>query len=820
MKKWKIKKINKKTWALIILVAIILLVPANVVFAVDNAVSWPVRLLGSLVNALVSLFGRILIIAVELLVRVASHDVFINAPVVDYGWKVVRDLANMFFIVVLLVIAFATILGIEKYNYKKWLPKLVLMAILINFSKTICGLLIDVSQVVMLTFVNAFKDVGYGNVVEMLGIEKWRTLKDSEAIDWQVAAAFLLALFYVLISLATVVAMLGMLVMRIIMIWIYVVLSPLAYLLAAFPGGAKYASRWWAEFTRNLIIGPVLAFFIWLSFAALGVPSDPAPGDAVGSFNSADLMMKFMISVAMLMGGMKIAQEIGGESGNVAGKTFSKVKRAGLVGFGAVGGSLGYNFAKRRVGQWRQDTKKMVQQKSDLAYEKIKSKVVGVASGTFSGINKFATPKKSEDQKKKERRIELRRQAEKQEKKRHEEELYNAYHEGKYTDSAGEVYNWDEEKERYINENGTVATYQDRKGKTKEVKRMNSFTAGFKEKYRDKTTKANALRNQINEEKMTKKQQIYTQAGTSVVDLKRVLNDDSATSSKRMAAALQLAIKNGFKNSNLQLARQDVSKAKTILGNNEPMLDKFNENINKNFAALNFDLDTERGVSEYKVAMSSGRVDGYKQDYSTVDKNMLKTLRDYSGKDFTKNISGMMSISQAHREKIMEANEEAKNDDLSNGEKLYDTSTHELNPHSKILAKNGDMQAAFNNSSDSSTLNFDNQSVNALKAFLKTATASDLSNFNNDVLDTDKLSKMLKEKNISASNAEIKNMKTRIENSIVDEVDVTKLASLEYLDKNPEFVRRSKGLIERSTNTDKQQQIKDNNLLKNIKSIF
>jgi hypothetical protein len=49
------------------------------------------------------------------------------------GWVITRDIANMFFIVILLVIAFATILQIEQYNYKKWLPKLILMAILINF---------------------------------------------------------------------------------------------------------------------------------------------------------------------------------------------------------------------------------------------------------------------------------------------------------------------------------------------------------------------------------------------------------------------------------------------------------------------------------------------------------------------------------------------------------------------------------------------------------------------------------------------------------------------------------------------------------------
>jgi hypothetical protein len=90
-----------------------------------------------------------------------------------------------------------------------------------------------------------------------------------EVSDWEAASVYILAVIYVIITLIVVAAMVGMLIMRIIMIWVYVVLSPLAYLLSAFPGGQKYASQWWGDFTKNLIVGPVLAFFIWLSFASM-----------------------------------------------------------------------------------------------------------------------------------------------------------------------------------------------------------------------------------------------------------------------------------------------------------------------------------------------------------------------------------------------------------------------------------------------------------------------------------------------------------------------------------------------------------------------
>ena len=81
--------------------------------------------------------GQILILLMRVLVSIAEFNNFINAQPIVLGWTIVRDVCNMFFVVIMLVIAFATVLRIENYSYKKLLPKLVIMAILINFSKMI-----------------------------------------------------------------------------------------------------------------------------------------------------------------------------------------------------------------------------------------------------------------------------------------------------------------------------------------------------------------------------------------------------------------------------------------------------------------------------------------------------------------------------------------------------------------------------------------------------------------------------------------------------------------------------------------------------------
>jgi len=338
-----------------------------------NAVA---QLIGWIVYAFVYIIGLLIMLVMWVLIKIAQYNDFINAAPVSYGWTIVRDVCNMFFILILLIIAFATILRVEKYSFKTLLPKLILMAVLINFSKLICGIFIDFAQVIMLTFVNGFKDIGTGNLTNMLGIDKIMSVDGTagdgdEVTNWSIVGAYMLALMYSVIALITLVTMVSVLAMRMIMIWIYVVLSPLAYLLSAFPAGEKYASQWWEEFSKNLIVGPILAFFIWLSFVSLGGVGDPqvindisgisgsadsqvadrtgelsasgsasTPTVAITEAGSPNHMIKFIISIAMLIGGLQISQSLGGQAGGMAGKGMAKIQGMGSSAMKHVGTGL------------------------------------------------------------------------------------------------------------------------------------------------------------------------------------------------------------------------------------------------------------------------------------------------------------------------------------------------------------------------------------------------------------------------------------------------------------------------------------------------
>ena len=321
----------------------------DIVKAPADLVSW---LVAQLALFLVEIVGKIVMLFIYILIVVANYNDFTNNPAVVNGWTVVRDVANMFFIMALLVIAFGTMLHRESYQWKKFLPNLLVMAVLINFSRLFCGLLIDLSQVVMMTFVNAFSSGGTGGFVAFLGIEKLTSpdgsLLNNVKLDYGVLAiSMIMALVRLIIAGIVIIVMVLMLVIRIVMLWILIVLSPLAFLLSAMPMSQAQAKskEWWAEFSKYLVVGPVLAFFLWLSLATISGPGknimstdqaknavkgETAPTAGATTAGTWDDTLGFVIGIAMLAAGLMFAQKSGVAGAGLAGSALDGLKKQGM----------------------------------------------------------------------------------------------------------------------------------------------------------------------------------------------------------------------------------------------------------------------------------------------------------------------------------------------------------------------------------------------------------------------------------------------------------------------------------------------------------
>ncbi len=310
---------------------------------IGNAIATAV---GFIIDLMLGLVGQLLLIMIGALIWVAQYNGFVTAVPVAQGWTIVRDVTNMFFIVIMLIYAFGTILGVDAYSAKGGaIVKLLIMAVVVNFSRTICGLLIDASQVVMLTFVYGFKEAAGGNFADALGITKLMQLKNEGTVSaWSVTVSLMLALLMTSVSLMVVVVMTICLAVRIVILWLLIVMSPLAFLTRTAPGSfakGKYAD-WWKKFTAQLVFGPVMAFFLWLALVSVGSsefsgqgfpPMNSGVGN-VGTVNSnaseafGDIQIqKFIIAICLLFGGLQMAKEVA-DNMSVLSQAKDKVKGA------------------------------------------------------------------------------------------------------------------------------------------------------------------------------------------------------------------------------------------------------------------------------------------------------------------------------------------------------------------------------------------------------------------------------------------------------------------------------------------------------------
>src|SRR3989339_1524430 len=299
----------------------------NRVLAVDPFT----RLIG---DAIWSFFVYPMIWALQLelaiLKLVARYNNFTNEGGVILGWIALRDLSNMFFILILLVIAFATILRISSYGYQQLLKRTLIIAILINFSKTIVGFVIDIAQIVMLTFISAVDDILTGGVVVAIGLQKFITINilgdgmdHADYITSLVMGALLVAILLVVIGI-----MVMMLTMRIIALWVAIILAPLAFVASIFPATNSFYNTWIKQLGSNLVSGPMLAFFLWLTFSIVGngeayksfMESGTTPGDGATEFLGTSNLVNYIVAISLLLTGIKIAASSGAAGASFAAK--------------------------------------------------------------------------------------------------------------------------------------------------------------------------------------------------------------------------------------------------------------------------------------------------------------------------------------------------------------------------------------------------------------------------------------------------------------------------------------------------------------------
>ncbi|OIO51878.1 MAG: hypothetical protein AUJ11_01305 [Parcubacteria group bacterium CG1_02_44_65] len=359
--------------------------------AVDYVMSWTLKFV-------LSGFGIFLALTAQIFEWTLNITHFASAPAVKIAWAITRDLANLSFILILITIAFAAILRVETYGMKSLLPKLIVVALLVNFSLVMCGAVIDASQVITGFFMDQAKEGGDLTLKIVDGLSLQKTLQLAKG-GWQKLEAaanipgnFVISLIggIIVIIGATLAFFLGalFLITRIIALWILIILSPLALLAAVLPATKGLWSKWVQSFIKWTLFAPIYTFFVYLAALTIqkgGITEQISSSSVsfsenlsmpafMNSFLKFDTILTYLMILGFLIGGLMIAQKAG-----------------------AWGAEGTMKFAKglgEKPGNWARSLGNRALMKMAPAPEKIKDatgKVIGEKGGLIQrGLSKLA----------------------------------------------------------------------------------------------------------------------------------------------------------------------------------------------------------------------------------------------------------------------------------------------------------------------------------------------------------------------------------------------------------------------------------------------
>jgi hypothetical protein len=195
-------------------------------------------------------------------------------------WSVMRNFANVAFVIAFLVIIYSQVtgVGISSYGIKRLLPRLIAAAILVNISYWICAIAIDISNIsghsLQQLFINLRNTLvgGEGNNWDLNSWTSWTgfilsggtaalatSIGVHSLLAGSVSGSIMLLLPILVIVLTSVLVALLVVALRQAFITILVILSPLAFVAYLLPNTEKYFEKWRDLFATMLLMFPILS---------------------------------------------------------------------------------------------------------------------------------------------------------------------------------------------------------------------------------------------------------------------------------------------------------------------------------------------------------------------------------------------------------------------------------------------------------------------------------------------------------------------------------------------------------------------------------
>lgn len=292
------------------------------------------------------LFLGLLQTVVSLLTNVMAYQNFFSEGV-NAGWTITRDFSNLFFALTLLIIAIATVLNVgalDNYTAKRMLPNFIFVALLINFSKAIVGFLIDISQIIMVSFYNSFGP----NMANIIGnasrIAETGSETNTETMMLNIFTITIIAiLVFTLLWTALILAM------RIVNLWFVIMMAPLAFMANLVPGLKAINDDWKNRLQESLITGPTLMFLLYWAFSlmSIGISANTATTGGDNLLNNGNLI-NYVLVILLLLLANTTATKAGQAAPAILQKAVGVAGTIATLGVGAYVGAGGYNTNQLR----------------------------------------------------------------------------------------------------------------------------------------------------------------------------------------------------------------------------------------------------------------------------------------------------------------------------------------------------------------------------------------------------------------------------------------------------------------------------------------
>lgn len=206
-------------------------------------------------------------------------------------WVAFRDIANIFFVIMIAIIIFSQVtgVGISNYGIKKMLPKIIIYAILVNISWYIVVIAIDISNIVGSTLFKWLSNDGnwsFSSDVQKETSPVEGILTGTVATGALIAAGVTAALvggatilLFIASAALAVVMTVFILMIREAAVIVLVVTSPLAFVAGLLPNTEGLFKKW-IKLTKNmLMIYPICSLIVggalFVSNLLYGVVDDP-----------------------------------------------------------------------------------------------------------------------------------------------------------------------------------------------------------------------------------------------------------------------------------------------------------------------------------------------------------------------------------------------------------------------------------------------------------------------------------------------------------------------------------------------------------------